>query len=56
MGQTTEKPSNPVKMLSFKEKLIDLCGESPSLKVPKREIFDRSDFPDFYTTGGRLWG
>ncbi len=22
------------------------CG---GLKVPKREIFDRSDFPDFYT-------
>jgi hypothetical protein len=21
----------------------------PTLKVPKREIFDRSDFPDFYT-------
>jgi hypothetical protein len=21
----------------------------PPLKVPKREIFDRSDFPDFYT-------
>ncbi len=21
----------------------------PSLKVPKHEIFDRSDFPDFYT-------
>jgi hypothetical protein len=20
-----------------------------NLKVPKREIFDRSDFPDFYT-------
>jgi hypothetical protein len=20
----------------------------PTLKVPKREIFDRSDFPDFY--------
>jgi hypothetical protein len=20
----------------------------PALKVPKREIFDRSDFPDFY--------
>jgi hypothetical protein len=20
-----------------------------TLKVPKREIFDRSDFPDFYT-------
>jgi hypothetical protein len=32
-----------------------------SLKVPKREIFDRSDFPDFYTikslrVGGRLRG
>jgi hypothetical protein len=25
-----------------------LCGRLP-LKVPKREIFDRSDFPDFYT-------
>jgi hypothetical protein len=23
--------------------------EVHSLKVPKREIFDRSDFPDFYT-------
>ncbi len=22
---------------------------SKCLKVPKREIFDRSDFPDFYT-------
>ncbi len=22
---------------------------SASLKVPKREMFDRSDFPDFYT-------
>jgi hypothetical protein len=22
---------------------------SVTLKVPKREIFDRSDFPDFYT-------
>ena len=26
----------------------DKRKESP-LKVPKREIFDRSDFPDFYT-------
>ncbi len=29
------------------------CAESVRenhwLKVPKREIFDRSDFPDFYT-------
>jgi hypothetical protein len=24
-------------------------SHSISLKVPKREIFDRSDFPDFYT-------
>ncbi len=24
---------------------VKYCG----LKVPKREIFDRSDFPDFYT-------
>ncbi len=24
-------------------------GDSEYLKVPKREIFDRSDFPDFYT-------
>jgi hypothetical protein len=26
-----------------------------SLKVPKREIFDRSDFPDFYTIKSS-WG
>jgi hypothetical protein len=24
-------------------------GDVACLKVPKREIFDRSDFPDFYT-------
>jgi hypothetical protein len=24
-------------------------GGGLDLKVPKREIFDRSDFPDFYT-------
>jgi hypothetical protein len=24
-------------------------GRRRALKVPKREIFDRSDFPDFYT-------
>ncbi len=23
--------------------------QESTLKVPKREIFDRSDFPDFYT-------
>ncbi len=27
----------------------DCRGRRPVLKVPKREIFDRSDFPDFYT-------
>ena len=26
-----------------------ILGEIHSLKVPNREIFDRSDFPDFYT-------
>jgi hypothetical protein len=26
------------------------------LKVPKREIFDRSDFPDFYTMKSLLVG
>jgi hypothetical protein len=25
------------------------CPKIYTLKVPKREIFDRSDFPDFYT-------
>ncbi len=25
------------------------AGMITNLKVPKREIFDRSDFPDFYT-------
>ncbi len=25
------------------------CESKLVLKVPKREIFDRSDFPDFYT-------
>jgi hypothetical protein len=29
---------------TFKAKNVVFC-----LKVPKREIFDRSDFPDFYT-------
>ncbi len=31
-------PSDPLRVLKF-----------PMLKVPKREIFDRSDFPNFYT-------
>ncbi len=26
-----------------------IFGAKEPLKVPKREIFDRSDFPDFYT-------
>ncbi len=28
---------------------VDLKMIPLTLKVPKREIFDRSDFPDFYT-------
>ncbi len=28
---------------------LNLILLSLRLKVPKREIFDRSDFPDFYT-------
>jgi hypothetical protein len=28
---------------------IQVVVNAPSLKVPKREILDRSDFPDFYT-------
>ncbi len=37
------------------EKMGELCnlyatsGSGQFLKVPKREIFDRSDFPHFYT-------
>jgi hypothetical protein len=30
---------------NHKQKISSHCP----LKVPKREIFDRSDFPDFYT-------
>ncbi len=28
---------------------LTVCNTKYNLKVPKREIFDRSDFPDFYT-------
>jgi hypothetical protein len=33
-----------VRVQAFSTKIL-----SHNLKVPKREIFDRSDFPDFYT-------
>ncbi len=37
----------------FYQELSELVTKNSSglacLKVPKREIFDRSDFPDFYT-------
>ncbi len=33
-----------------------LFGEYGKLKVPKCEIFDRSDFPDFYTIESRREG
>ncbi len=32
-----------------KELLVRPMSSSATLKVPKREIFDRSDFSDFYT-------
>jgi hypothetical protein len=46
MGQTAEKTSNPVKMSSFKEKLIDLCGESPSFNQEFSTIIDREECSD----------
>jgi hypothetical protein len=33
--------------------MLCICGE---LKVPKREIFDRSDFAEFYTIKSLLEG
>jgi hypothetical protein len=33
----------------FGDKNKICCKKNFALKVPKREIFDRSDFPDFYT-------
>ncbi len=48
------EPSIPQSTLSegITVKMFDLFGlvmVHRMLKVPKREIFDRSDFPDFYT-------
>jgi hypothetical protein len=34
---------------SGKARRIENYRQLLRLKVPKREIFDRSDFPDFYT-------
>ncbi len=42
----------PLKQISVVEKK----AFTPSLKVPKCEIFDRSDFPDFYTIKSRPEG
>ena len=36
-------------MSSLSFKFQRLAGYNLTLKVPKCEIFDRSDFPDFYT-------
>jgi hypothetical protein len=33
----------------FQAYITGKSGDTIPLKVPKREIFDRSDFPDFYT-------
>ncbi len=38
-----------VKRLEPIELINNPLGKHRSLKVPKCEIFDRSDFPDFYT-------
>jgi hypothetical protein len=41
-----------IESLQFKEGGILILGTEVrlgTLKVPKREIFHRSDFPDFYT-------
>jgi hypothetical protein len=38
-------PKNSPAYISINVKVV----VSIQLKVPKREIFDRSDFPDFYT-------
>ncbi len=37
-------PADFRKNFCFIETFAEIC-----LKVPKREIFDHSDFPDFYT-------
>ncbi len=37
------------KKCTHREQINNLDLSNFYLKVPKREIFDRSDFPDFYT-------
>ncbi len=41
--------ASPVRILPATLPAILRGEEDHSLKVSKREIFDRSDFPDFYT-------
>ena len=48
---THESLSNP----TFRP-IKSMCSATIPLKVPKREIFDRSDFPDFYTIKSRREG
>jgi len=40
------KSHRPKSQVTSKEQALN---PEKDLKVPKREIFDRSDFPDFYT-------
>jgi hypothetical protein len=40
---------NRPRYVNFRQNIRFLSVEPVPLKVPKREIFDRSDFPDFYT-------
>jgi hypothetical protein len=49
-GHSPEKLARRVGNIRLKIELRSPCiFKIKSLKVPKREIFDRSDFPDFYT-------
>ncbi len=45
MGESCYGSSTPMENLRWVQDKSSLYF----LKVPKREIFDRSDFPDFYT-------
>jgi hypothetical protein len=48
MRELPQNDGKKLDCLSVHEDRWQMCFTCP-LKVPKREIFDRSDFPDFYT-------
>ncbi len=47
--QTFNRKSGFERSLNLRSAVWLIAKECTNLKVPKREIFDRSDFPDFYT-------